>query len=98
MEYFPSTNQQEVIFKDLKITCSEARVSNNVDSIEIVTKNVVCLLTTAKPSNIPSATKPNKPNSVTPPPVPQGKCPAQRYRSNCIHQYERKVYFIIYGF
>ena len=77
MEYFPSTNQQEVIFKDLKITCSEARVSNNVDSIEIVTKNVVCLLTTAKPSIIPSATKPNKPNSATPPPVPQGKYPAQ---------------------
>ena len=45
IKYIPGTNNKEVIFKDMKIMCSEARVSTtNRNTIEITTKNCFCTL------------------------------------------------------
>ena len=56
IKYIPGTNNKEVIFKDMKITCSEARVSTtNKNTIEITTKNCLCILA-VKPSPLRSST------------------------------------------
>ena len=75
IRYIPGTNQKEVVFKDLKIICSEAFVScKNENCLEIVTGNSHCIL-----SDKPSATRtpPPKPprkdsSSISRPPVPIG--------------------------